>query len=156
MRTQDEIVARIEAVKPNDFLGFQASVLIGYLDFAHAKPYLKPDTPEVLWQAAMTEKTPREELVEYMPFAWEKANNCRGLSAGRSVEKCKAWLWLDGKEKLADGLDSIYEYYGKPCLVVVCAEYGIEWRALDDKKWRNSEDEEGVTVEVALNMIERG
>jgi hypothetical protein len=62
----------------------------------------------------------------------------------------KAWLWLDGKDELAGRMDSVYEYYGKPCLVLVCREYGVDWRALDDGEWSNGECEQNLTADEAL------
>ena len=77
-------------------------------------------------------------IEEYMPFAWDKANNCRGLSADRSVSHMKAWLWLLGDD-LGEKLDGIYCFYGKPCLRVICEKYGWDWRQWDDGEWRNEE-----------------
>ena len=33
-----------------------------------------------------------------MTFAWDKANNERNLSAGRSINHFEVWLWLLGDE----------------------------------------------------------
>ena len=149
MKTQDEIVKRIETVKADDFLGFQVNCLIPYLDFTHAKPYLKPTVTEDQWK--IESRTPAENIKEYMPFAWDKANNCRGISASRSIDHMTAWLWLDGKDELLPRMESDYEFYGKPCLVIVCQEYGIDWRKLDDGFWRNDERSEATLPEVALS-----
>jgi hypothetical protein len=78
-----------------------------------------------------------------MPFAWEKANDCRGLSANRSIEHMTAWLWMLGDD-LADKMDGLYEYYGKPCLRAICEKYGCKWQQWDDGVWRNSEDDDGI------------
>jgi len=147
-RTQNEIVSKIKEIKVGDFFGFKTQDLVGYLDFEHAKEFLKEGVKAEQWTLAT--KSPAEQIAEYMPFAWDKANNCRGLSAGRSVNHMEAWTWLDGKDDLSDGLEDIYEYYGKPCLVAVCNEYGIDWRALDDNRWRNDEDGEYKSADDAL------
>lgn len=148
MKTQEEIAKRLEAIKEEDIFGFESDCLIPYLDFQHAKPYLKPEVTEGDWH--IEPMTPAEEIKDYMPFAWDKANNCRGLSAGRSIEHMVAWLWLDGKDELISKMESEYEFYGKPCLVLICQEYGIDWRKLDDGSWRNDEYGEGITPDVAL------
>ncbi len=148
MRTQDEIVARIRDRKEHDFLGFEVSEYIDYLDYAHAKEFLKDDTTEERWEKVRKgTKTPAEAIKGYMPFAWDKANNCRGISAGRSIQHMVAWLWLDGKDwpEIED-----YEYYGKPQLVRICKEYDIDWRALDDDRWANDEEGKGITADEAL------
>ncbi len=151
MKTQDEIVERMEQVKDNDFFGFQQSDLMDYLDYDHSKPFLKDDTTKEQWEEfAVETKTPTEAIKDYMPFAWEKANNCRGLSASRSIEHMTAWLWLDGKDELLPKMESEYEFYGKPCLVIVCREYNIDWRKLDDGLWRNDEDGGSIPTDSAL------
>lgn len=40
MRTQEEIVQRIEQVKERDMFGFEWQELMPFLDFEHARPYL--------------------------------------------------------------------------------------------------------------------
>jgi len=146
-RTQQQIVDRIKEVEKDDFFGFQSGDLIRFLDFEHAKEFLKDDVKSHQWKP---QTDPIEHIKDYMPFAWDKANGCRGLSAGRSIEHMKAWLWLDGKEALADKLDSMYQYYGKPCLHAVCLEYGIDWKSLDNNEWLNDENETPLTAEEAL------
>lgn len=147
-KTQDEIVARINNRKGSDLFGFETSQYIDYLDFEHAIVFLKEGTTRRQWRKAFKDtKPPVEAIKDYMPFAWEKANDCRGISAGRSIMHMIAWLWLDGKDwpEIID-----YKYYGKPQLVRICKEYSIDWKALDDGKWRNSEDGPSVTAGVAL------
>lgn len=148
MRTQDEIVARIRTRKEQDFFGFETSEYLDYLDYTHAKEFLKPETTQKQWEKVRSEaKSPEEAIKDYMPFAWGKANDCRGISAGRSIMHMVAWLWLDGKDwsEIED-----YQYYGKPQLVRICKEYGIDWRALDDNRWRNSEDGKAISADEAL------
>lgn len=77
-------------------------------------------------------------MIEYMPFAWEKANNCRGLSAGRSLAHYTAWLWLDGDNEIWPTLED-YEYYGKDKLVEICNYLGIDSKQWDDGIRKNSE-----------------
>jgi len=148
-RTNEEIVAEIERAKAGDMFGFYSGDLIYALPFELAKPHLKPEAKAEEW---VQQTDPAKEIREYMPFAWGKANDCRGLSAGRSVEHMQAWLWLDGKDELSRRLDDVYEFYGKPCLVLVCKEYGIDWRALDSGDWTNGEDEDGMSAEFALKQ----
>lgn len=150
MKTQDEIVARIRTRKKHDFFGFETSEYLDYLDFAHAKEFLKEGTTPEQWEKVHSKaKTPEEAIKDYMPFAWDKANNCRGISAGRSICHMIAWLWLDGKDwpELED-----YGYYGKPQLVRVCKEYDIDWQALDDNHWRNDEMDKGISADEALKV----
>jgi len=62
-----------------------------------------------------------------------------------------AWLWLDGKDWAEEIED--YEYYGKPQLVRICEEYGIDWRALDDNQWRNDEGGKAISADKALGTL---
>lgn len=148
-RTQDEIVARIKQIKRNRAFEYQSSDLLMFLTFENAKPWLKENVTAEKWQH-LTD--PVKCIRDYMEFAWDKANDCRSLSADRSVEHMRAWLWLDGKDELSDRLDEVYEFYGKPCLVLVCQEYGIDWRELDNDRWVNCEDGPSITAEKALQQ----
>lgn len=146
-RTQEEILARIDEIKEDDFFGFQTSDLATFLTYENAKPLLNEGVTEDQWEQ---ETDPVERIKDYMPFAWDKANNCRGLSAGRSLEHMKAWAWLDGKEDLLKQIEEDYEYYGKPHLVKICQTYDIDWKSLDNNEWVNSEYDTPKTAEEAL------
>jgi hypothetical protein len=136
MRTQDEIVARIEAVKGDDFLGFRQQVLVDFLDFDHARPYLKPGTTPEVWAEASTQDATDDLIAEqakgYMEFAWGKAENHRGLSAGRSIEKMTEYAWLLGRDDVLDAMDEAgYVNYGAPKLAAMCTLMG--WPIPDDE-----------------------
>ena len=146
-RTQDEILARIKELEPNDFFGHQCSDLAQFLTFENAKPWLKEGVTSEQWQQ-LTD--PVKCIRDYMNFAWGKANDCRGLSASRSIQHMQAWVWLDGKDELADRLEDVYEFYGKPCLVLVCQEYGIDWKELDNDSWADDKSNTDITAEEAL------
>lgn len=132
MRTEDEIVARIESIKDDDFFGWETTDLMVCLSFEKAKPYLKESvSAEEFANIALPRD--RESVVarmrDYMDFAWEKANDGRGLSAGRSMSHYSAWVWLAG-----DDLGDLgeYNYYGKDNLRRICELYG--W---DADQWDN-------------------
>lgn len=140
MRTQEEIVERVRLRKPQDFFGFEITDLISYLDFEHGKQFLKEDSKMTAeeWEKSRETRPPKEVMSEYMPFAWEKANNYRGLSSARSISHYQAWLWLDGNEELANSIED-YQYYGKPQLVEICNYLGLDPNQWDDGVRRNSE-----------------
>ena len=141
MRTREEIVKKLSGKM--DFFGFQATILIGYLDYDHAKEFLKGGTTKAEWAECVSENTKEcilKEMKGYMSFAWEKANNFRGISAARSMYKYQAWIWLLGdnyEEKFGDLSD--YEYYGKDHLVAICKEFGWNYEKWDDGVRENSE-----------------
>jgi hypothetical protein len=74
---------------------------------------------------------------DYMAFAWEKANSCRGISAGRSLMHYKAWLWMFGRDDFEDIDD--YDCYGKDELVRICEFLDIDHTKLDDGQRSNTE-----------------
>ena len=135
VRADEEILARIEQVKPNDWLGTQTNDLVMVLPFAAAKPFLKDDAVEGDWSP---EGRARDcvlvRMLEYMPFAWEKANNERGLSAGRSMDHYTSWIWLLGDD-LGDLTE--YQFYGKDNLVRICEQYGWDHSQWDDGERSN-------------------
>lgn len=135
MRTDEEILARISAVEKEDWMGTQRNELIIRLPFAAVKPFLKNDAPEVGWEATGRDReTVLAEMLEYMPFAWEKANGERGISAGRSMDHYTSWVWLLGDD-LGDLSD--YQFYGKDNLVRICEQYGWDHSQWDDGERSN-------------------
>ena len=131
MKTQKEIVDKIKQIKNNDPLGFKTSFLLDYLDFDNARPWLRKAATKEAWGEAklLSKQDILKEMEEYMSFAWDKANNFRGISASRSIDHYEVWMWLIGDEEVFDALPD-YEYYGKPVLKAICDHYG--W---DSEKW---------------------
>lgn len=133
MKTQEEIVKRIEERKPGDVFGFEVDEYFIYLDYEHAKPYLVEEAVAKEWDEATPDLT-RESIVsrmkDYMPFAVEKANNRRGLSAQRSIMHYLAWIWLAGDDDLLKSIledyHDRYSSYGKSILEKIRKFYGWE------------------------------
>lgn len=134
-RTQEEIVARIERLMLTDMLGFKTEDLILALDYEQAKPYLKDTTTAEDWKP---EPIDRESVIQrmydYMPFAWEKANDCKGISARRSIAHFMSWIWLAGDD-LGDLTKC--QFYGKDELRKICAHYGWDADQWDDGERTN-------------------
>lgn len=128
-RAPDEVITRIKARMDADMFGFEWPIYLEVLAFDQARPFLKPDATGEGWPTPKTVAQLREKAIQYMDFAWQKANNCRGISASRSISHYQAWLWLLG-ETWGDSLFDEYEFYGKPQLVRICEHFG-----LDPKKW---------------------
>ncbi len=127
LRTQEQIVAKMKQVEDTDFFGVIRSDLLNYLDYEHAKEFLKPEAKEEQWNFnPLTREKVLGEMLEYMPFAWDKAINMRGLSAGRSMHHYTAWVWLIGDEEVFGNLED-YQFYGKDNLRKICEHYG--WNA---------------------------
>ena len=126
-RTQEEILNRLR--NSDDFFGTQQGDLLEYLEFEHAKEFLKPEYVEKVesgeekWEVRAD---PKKEILEYLDFAYEKAEGQRGLSAGRSMLHFKSWIWLDDEDfykKVIDKIDN-YSDYGIPALDEISKHYG--------------------------------
>lgn len=127
MRSQQEILDRMKAVAPGDWLGVQQTDLAGTLDFEHVKPFLKPGVTE--WTPVTLDDI-REEATTYLEFAVGKALDHRGISANRSIDHYRAWLWL---LELDEGFeDTPYEMYGAPMLTEAARRLGVELPLKDD------------------------
>ena len=138
LRTQEEIIARIEWLADDfrDFAGAGRGDLVEFLTFENAQKFLKPEVTAEQWADTFKEVTLENitlAIKDYMPFAWEKANDCRGLSAGRSINHMEAWIWLTADQELIDAFEAVqYQHYGKEKLIFVSEKFGIDWKALDD------------------------
>ena len=128
MRTKEEIIKRIEERRSVDFFSFEWPYYLNLLTYEEAKPFLDPDCDGKDWEVKTLDEI-KQDAIEYMPFAWEKANNCRGISAWRSISHYIAWLWLLGED-----FDDIgdYEFYGKPQLIRICEYLGLDHTEWDD------------------------
>ena len=128
MRTPDEIVARIREI--DSFFGWTNEVLVPYLPWEWAREFLTPEgvkEHDGKWAARSQEEAAiKQEMLDYLPLAWEKAEDQRGLSAGRSIEKMCAWLWLLGDEEalaFAEDEGSNYRPYGVSILAYLSRRY---------------------------------
>lgn len=156
-KTPQQIVDRIRWIRADgrDVFGTEVTDLLAFL---HPKVAAK-ELPELFKpDAAMDWEplAPEQGVVvgrirEYLPFAWGKANDCRGMSAARSLSHMSAWLWLLGLEDKVPGIHR-HTHYGKPQLVAICElpEIAVDWKALDDGAWRNDETADGVSAEEVL------
>lgn len=142
MKTQDEIVKRINERMGHDILGFEWHEYLRALDFDHAKPFLKETVTEDSWGTPdfPNDEAITEHMKDYMSFAWDKACSCRGISAGRSIAHYQAWLWLVGEDELAASIEE-YEYYGKDELRAICDFLGLDASQWDDDVRVNSESD---------------
>jgi hypothetical protein len=121
MRTIEEVRARFnnQARCNEDVFGFGSEVLGVFL-------------PEVLGEGAapdpFTEEHVLKEARSYLAFAFDKAINHRGLSAGRSVIKMREYAWILGMDDavaFADD-DANYAQYGVPVLKRMAASLNVE------------------------------
>lgn len=176
-RPPAEIIERIKflATDQSDLYGVERSRLLDALPWVEAEKWMNvghPWTPEK-WtehRVATPEKL-HAALVDYLPHAWGKANQCNGISAQRSLSQFMGLLWLLGEEHdelresiepdrepqtvKIDGEDVVdmrpkTDYFGKLALVAVSEAFGFNWRDHDDGKWRTSLEGAPITAAEAL------
>jgi hypothetical protein len=135
-RTPEEIIARLEKIKEDDFFGFQSEDLIIALPWPDIKPFLKEEfIPDYeagikIWNQY---DDPIKELKDYMSFALGKAKDHRGLSAGRSIDHMTSWIWLAGEDELLEKVETApYAQYGAPKLKLICEHFEIP---LPQEEW---------------------
>jgi hypothetical protein len=116
MRTQDEIVKRFNERKSDDMFGFEIGEYLNALshETALANGLTKMTKDEWGESRLLSESGVREQMREYVDFAYEKINNERGISANRTVMHYIAWLWLVGEDELLAWVEREYEtnYHG--------------------------------------------
>ena len=143
MRSDEEILARARAMTARDLLGTQQGDLLCRLPFPAVRAFFKNDAPAAEWKIQPRDDDAiKERMHKYMKFAWGKANNRRGLSAGRSMDHMSAWLWLLGHDEAADAVLA-YDMYGKGWLRAICEAFGWDWRQWDDGVWTSDEEAPG-------------
>ena len=152
-KTSAEIKARIEAIKGGDWIGTQQIDLVNYLPFKDAKTFCKPGLTAKLWNERAV-KPPLDEVRDYLFFAWIQANSCRGLSASRSLDHFKAWLWLAGFDEIVDKHFSTYERYGKFQLVIASELTGFDWSIEDHGDWVNDEHSPSISKAAISKLVD--
>ena len=143
MRTDSQILKRITELGKSDLFGTQQADLVCRLPFTAVRPMLKENSAQADWKVQPRDDASiKAEMQKYMRFAWDKANNRRGLSAGRSMAHMSTCLWLLGHDEAADAVLT-YDMYGKNWLRAICEAFGWDWRQWDDGRWSNDEEHNG-------------
>lgn len=125
LRTEEEILQRARQTAKESCFGFGISDLCVYLPWSLAREFYNPKA-EVEWeQRELTREAVIEQMLEYLDFAFDKALDHRGLSASRSIEHMRSWLWLLGDNELLEFADrsSSYPNYGVPILKRIAIKY---------------------------------
>lgn len=114
----------------NDFFSAYRSSLLEGLAFEDARPLLKDGVTAEQWEPDGSRSFVINIAREYMEFARDKADDHRGLSAGRSIDHFRAWMWLLGVDDRVDWDD--YRPYGAPILKRVSELLEMGWPYADD------------------------
>lgn len=144
MKTQEDIMRDISILIEKDPFRWAIGDFFEFLTFEQAKStgLLDDKVTKEEWKEPdeLTEEHVKRLMIDYMDFAWGKANNCRGLSAARSMDHYHNWLWLLGEDDFAESILE-YEHYGKPQLRRICEYLGLDADKWDDGVRVNSEEE---------------
>lgn len=130
-RTSSEVRAYYDATRNEDVLGFIAEVLLPRCDYDDVSDLVKADVIRDVWESEAQESrdpsTLLDEMRDYLAFAWEKARDHRGISAGRSLQKLQAYAWLlgdtEGANTIRDRSEADYYPYGAPVLAWIAGRY---------------------------------
>lgn len=129
LRTQEEILEKYKEYEDDGrMFDFRPEVLLEHLSYENSSQFLsdeykaKISSGEIKHTCVDNVLEATQDFLDYMVFAWGKAQDERGLSASRSIGKLSAWLWLLNREDLESKIneDGLYNPYGAPALVEVC------------------------------------
>lgn len=127
-RTPAEILARLSSLD-DDFFGKRSEVLIFSLSFSDANQFLKDDANEAGW----VQYDPMTEAASYLEFAIDKMQGERGLSASRSVDAFREYVWLLTDDATAAQYEATdYGWYGHDQLLFAARKLGLiaKWNEL--------------------------
>lgn len=128
----DEILQRLNDESRKDLFGFESEIYLDFLPLDLVKQDLKPEYVKEIedgkeqWNVTSFEDAV-QDFLDYMNFAWDKAESERGISASRSISKLGAYLYCFGRKDLYELINdrSLYEPYGAPALIAVCEKLSI-------------------------------
>lgn len=138
--TKEEILNQYMKYGSEDPCGFEWHQYVPYLDFELVRNTLKEGFTEEEFNKDFKKELKRESIIDeikdYMGFAFDKANNCRGISSNRSIGHYIAWIFLAGDKGFSDEIRKEFKenycYYGKQILKKICEFYKIDYSTLDD------------------------
>lgn len=123
MRTIEEVFSF--ANKKIEPFSFYMESIAAFIPFDLMKSKLKSEVTKEQWEKDLkpfTEENIITEMKEYLSYAYEKAENQRGLSAARSMQKYQTWLYAIGDDELSEECEG-YHLYGLPQLNKIKEKY---------------------------------
>lgn len=125
MQTAKAIKQFIIDNEKDDFFGVMRSDVGMALPYADAKKLFDlKNVKKIGWDKNRfdTDEKVVKAITKYLPFAWDKATNERGISANRSIQHFQAWFFLIDTEfykTITEMFTYNYEPYGKPILKAI-------------------------------------
>lgn len=151
MRTRNEIIERIEALKPSrvDLFGVMAGLLVFFLKYRDAGRFLKNGVTKEEWDRQrhpLTDERVRQLIHAGTRTSWVIANKRLAVESNKGfmVLECLCWILGDAEYRWAVDLfwtKGKMAHYGKPQLVKLHERFSFlgPWVELDDGRWHNSE-----------------
>lgn len=142
--TQDELAQQVRISQKRDLLGFETHEYLEYLDVEHFREFARKDADLSNFPKPQYDKAKLlKRMKDYMEFAFDKANNYRGISSKRSVMHYVAWSWLAGDKEFSGQIqnefENNYNAYGKDILCMICNHYSWDSMQWDDNVRRDNE-----------------
>lgn len=133
-RSISEIKTRLQERDVDLPFDFGKMQLVACLPYEDAVPYLKDEVAKEDFGEMTPDGDLRGwalgEIKWYLDFAFMKAENKRGLSAMRSVQKIREWVWLlDDEDLYREYVEAEYQPYGLPKLRLVRDSLEIDLEA---------------------------
>lgn len=148
LRTTEELKEKILELQSGFDLFCIRNDIIEFLPFEDAKPFIRKELSKIEALAILKKYTKEnviKEIIHYLPFAYDKAEGARGISANRSIEHFQAWLWLIKDDELlafvSDGAAN-YPMYGFPMLQAIARKYAPDLV----KDYNNIENDTGIPI----------
>ena len=114
-----EIVAAYESVRADDWAGEVAHAFLKFVDFDHARPYLKEDAKPQDWPYPASDDELQNDFRYYASWWREKIVNQRGISCWRGRDQFAARMMVAGCPEWREvmGLDGYYASaaYARAC-----------------------------------------
>lgn len=137
MKNAAEIKKKINDGFEHDVFGFSPSDIVDALPFEEAKKYLteeflSQENAKETWERDRykTDEDVKKAIIDYLPFAWDKCESERSLSADRSIQHFIAWAWLIDDELCAE-IEKMYNTnyypYGRPILKYISNKFGYKY-----------------------------
>ena len=133
LQSSKSIREKYDTVKENDFFGFASQVYFEFIDWEDCKDLYQAEyiqdveSGKEKFEPITDIMEAAQDFLDYMNFAWGKAQDKRGISASRSITKLSAWLWIMGRPDLSEEIekDELYNPYGASALISICEKMGI-------------------------------
>ena len=162
MRTRNEIIERIELLKPSrvDMFGVMAGLLVYFLKYRDANRFLKKHVSKEEWDRQrhpLTDERVKMLIQAGTRTSWVIANKRMGVESNKGfmVLECLCWILGDAEYRWAVDLfwtRGKMKHYGKPQLVKLHERFSFlgPWKDLDDDRWHNSDL--GITIDADTAM----